>query len=68
MTAGLMAGKIGVITALGPVTGLTWRESLVTGAFLAQGGEFAFVIFGQATNVGAGFCSRRTWTSCSWWW
>ena len=54
MTAGLMAGKIGVITALGPVTGLTWRESLVTGAFLAQGGEFAFVIFGQATSGGAG--------------
>jgi hypothetical protein len=49
-----MAGKIGVITALGPVTGLTWRESLVTGAFLAQGGEFAFVIFGQATSGGAG--------------
>ena len=54
MTAGLMAGKIGVITALGPVTGLTWRESLVAGAFLAQGGEFAFVIFGQATSGGAG--------------
>ena len=54
MTAGLMAGKIGVITALGPVTGLTWRESLVAGAFLSQGGEFAFVIFGQATSGGAG--------------
>jgi Kef-type K+ transport system membrane component KefB len=47
MTAGLMAGKVGVVTALGPITGLTWRESLVAGAFLAQGGEFAFVIFGQ---------------------
>lgn len=54
MTAGLMAGKIGVVTALGPITGLTWRESLVAGAFLAQGGEFAFVIFGQATSGSSG--------------
>jgi hypothetical protein len=54
MTAGLMIGKIGVVTVLGPITGLSWRESLVAGAFLAQGGEFAFVIFGQATSGGAG--------------
>ena len=35
-------------------TGLTWRESLVAGAFLSQGGEFAFVIFGQATSGSSG--------------
>lgn len=54
MTAGLMVGKIGVVTALGPITGLTWREALVAGAFLSQGGEFAFVIFGQATSGSSG--------------
>lgn len=54
MTAGLMAGKLATITALGPLTGLTWREALVAGAFLAQGGEFAFVIFGQATSGSGG--------------
>ena len=54
MTAGLMAGKLATITALGPLTGLTWREALVAGAFLSQGGEFAFVIFGQATSGSGG--------------
>lgn len=54
MTLSLMVVKTGVVTALGPFTGLTWRESLVAGAFLAQGGEFAFVIFGQATSGSSG--------------
>jgi Kef-type K+ transport system membrane component KefB len=54
MTFGLMVVKTGVVTALGPITGLTWRESLVAGAFLSQGGEFAFVIFGQATSGSSG--------------
>ena len=54
MTAGLMLGKIGVVSALGPFLGLSWRESLVAGAFLSQGGEFAFVIFGQATSGSGG--------------
>ena len=54
MTAGLMTGKLATITALGPLTGLTWREALVAGAFLSQGGEFAFVIFGQATSGSGG--------------
>ena len=40
--------------ALGPLVGLSWREALVAGAVLSQGGEFAFVIFGQATSTGAG--------------
>ena len=35
-------------------TGLSWRESRVAGAFLSQGGEFAFVIFGQATSGSSG--------------
>jgi len=54
MTAALMVMKTGVVTALGPTVGLTWRESLVAGAFLSQGGEFAFVIFGQATSGSSG--------------
>ena len=54
MTTTLMATKTGVVTALGPLVGLTWREALVAGAVLSQGGEFAFVIFGQATSTGAG--------------
>ena len=54
MTLGLMVAKTGVVTAMGPITGLTWQESLVAGAFLSQGGEFAFVIFGQATSGSGG--------------
>ena len=54
MTVTLMASKTAVITALGPAVGLTWREALVAGAFLCQGGEFAFVIFGQATSGSTG--------------
>ena len=54
MTLTLMASKTAVITALGPAVGLTWREALVAGAFLCQGGEFAFVIFGQATSGSTG--------------
>jgi Kef-type K+ transport system membrane component KefB len=54
MTTTLMATKTGVVTALGPLVGLSWREALVAGAVLSQGGEFAFVIFGQATSTGAG--------------
>ena len=54
MTGTLMASKTAVITALGGFVGLTWREALVSGAFLSQGGEFAFVIFGQATSGSAG--------------
>ena len=54
MTLTLMVVKTGVVIALGPFTGLTWREALVAGAFMSQGGEFAFVIFGQATSGSAG--------------
>ena len=54
MTLTLMASKTAVVTALGPAVGLTWREALVAGAFLSQGGEFAFVIFGQATSGSTG--------------
>ena len=54
MTVTLMASKTAVITALGGVVGLSWREALISGAFLSQGGEFAFVIFGQATSGSTG--------------
>lgn len=49
MSASLILGKIGVTTLLAPTVGLNWREGLVAGAALSQGGEFAFVIFGQAS-------------------
>ena len=54
MTLTLMASKTAVVTALGPAVGLSWREALVAGSFLSQGGEFAFVIFGQATSGSTG--------------
>ena len=55
MSGTLVLTKIGVVTAAGRLVGLTWQEGLVAGSAIAQGGEFAFVIFAQASaNTGAG--------------
>ncbi len=49
----LMAAKLVVLLVLGLVAGMRWEAALALGAVLPQGGEFAFVLFGQATSVGA---------------
>jgi len=52
LVVGLLALKAGVIAAAGVVFGLSFGTALRTGLMLAQGGEFAFVIFGLANRVG----------------
>ena len=41
-----------MVTALGPLFGLSHLAALRTGLFLAAGGEFAFVAFGEAQAHG----------------
>lgn len=48
LTAALMAVKALVIVPLARFMGLGWRDATRTGAALAQGGEFAFVLLGAA--------------------
>jgi len=50
---GLMAVKLAILLGLGLGAGMRWEAALALGAVLPQGGEFAFVLFGQATSVGA---------------
>ena len=45
----LMAIKFGVITAIAKISGNRWPTSIRLGVTLAQGGEFAFVLFSVAT-------------------
>lgn len=52
LVAGLLAIKAGVIAAAGVLFGLSTGTALRTGLLLSQGGEFAFVIFGLACQVG----------------
>lgn len=48
MSIALMVGKVGVVAVLSGLVGLSLEEGIVAGASLSQGGEFAFVILGQA--------------------
>ncbi|CAI5479757.1 unnamed protein product [Closterium sp. Yama58-4] len=52
LLAGLIGIKAAIITALGPRVGLTLSESVRTGLLLSQGGEFAFVVFALANQLG----------------
>ncbi len=54
----LLLGKFAVIAALGLATGKRLNASLKLGAVIAQGGEFAFVIFSVA--MGAGVLGAET--------
>lgn len=45
---GLLAIKTVVLLLVGRVARLDWRESLFLGTVLAMGGEFGFVVFGEA--------------------
>lgn len=51
LLAGLLAAKITIISALGPLFGLTRAESVRTGFVLSQGGEFAFVLLALANQL-----------------
>ena len=48
----LIAGKIAVMTAIGPVFGLNRLNSARAGMYIGPGGEFAFVTFGLAVSSG----------------
>ncbi|PRW56322.1 K(+) efflux antiporter chloroplastic [Chlorella sorokiniana] len=51
LLAGLLGTKIAIISALGPVFGLSRAESVRTGFILSQGGEFAFVLLALANQL-----------------
>ena len=53
LVAGLLALKAGVLFALGRAFGLPAGLAARTGLMLAQGGEFAFVLFALAGDSGA---------------
>jgi glutathione-regulated potassium-efflux system protein KefB len=48
LAAGLVAIKAGVMLLLGRAFGMEWRPAIAFGLLLSQGGEFGFVLFGQA--------------------
>eukprot|EP00579_Thalassiosira_antarctica_P025889 CAMPEP_0202003330 /NCGR_PEP_ID=MMETSP0905-20130828/8943_1 /ASSEMBLY_ACC=CAM_ASM_000554 /TAXON_ID=420261 /ORGANISM="Thalassiosira antarctica, Strain CCMP982" /LENGTH=933 /DNA_ID=CAMNT_0048560455 /DNA_START=118 /DNA_END=2919 /DNA_ORIENTATION=+ len=52
IVAGILGIKAGVLTALSKSFGLSTSTSIRTGLILSQGGEFAFVAFGLARNLG----------------
>jgi glutathione-regulated potassium-efflux system protein KefB len=48
LAAGLVAIKAGVMLLLARGFGMAWRPAIAFGLLLSQGGEFGFVLFGQA--------------------
>jgi Kef-type K+ transport system membrane component KefB/voltage-gated potassium channel Kch len=52
LLAGLIAVKTTIVTAAGPLVGLSRAESVRTGLLVGQGGEFAFVVFSLANQLG----------------
>jgi monovalent cation:proton antiporter-2 (CPA2) family protein len=53
LVAGLIVLKLAILALLGRAYGLALREVIVFGFLLAQGGEFAFVLFQFAVDQGA---------------
>lgn len=51
MALALIAVKSAIITGLGLAFRMEWRSALALGLLLSQGGEFAFVLFAQASNA-----------------
>jgi monovalent cation:proton antiporter-2 (CPA2) family protein len=51
LTAGFMALKIGILWAIGRISGLTPAAGRGLGLSLPSGGEFAFVLFGLAAGL-----------------
>ncbi|MBD3299364.1 MAG: sodium:proton exchanger [candidate division Zixibacteria bacterium] len=52
LTVGIVAVKAGIIMVICRILGLPWRTGLVAGLFIAQVGEFAFVLMTEGTRVG----------------
>ena len=52
LLAGLITLKTAIVTAAGPLVGLSRAESVRTGLLVGQGGEFAFVVFSLANQLG----------------
>lgn len=50
MALALIAVKSSIIFLLGLAFRMEWRSALALGLLLSQGGEFAFVLFAQASN------------------
>lgn len=48
IVSGLLLLKFGILALLARIFQMHWRSGLVMGILLSQGGEFAFVLFGQA--------------------
>ncbi|MDB5688601.1 MAG: sodium/hydrogen exchanger, partial [Sphingomonas bacterium] len=48
LAAGVVAIKAGVMLLLARAFGMEWRPAIAFGLLLSQGGEFGFVLFGQA--------------------
>jgi len=48
----LVAGKVAVMTAVGPIFGLNRLNAARAGMYIGPGGEFAFVTFGLAVSSG----------------
>jgi glutathione-regulated potassium-efflux system ancillary protein KefC len=53
LAAAFLALKLGLLIGLGKLFHLGGREAVLFAVLLAQGGEFAFVVFGAAAEVGA---------------
>lgn len=49
LAAALVAVKVGVLTLVARLFGIAWKQALGLGLLLSQGGEFAFVLFNQAS-------------------
>ena len=52
VAAALILTKTAVITAVGLAFRMKWRQAFALGLLLSQGGEFGFVLFGQAATGG----------------
>ena len=52
LMGGLVVVKTAIVTAAGPLVGLSRAESVRTGLLVGQGGEFAFVVFSLANDLG----------------
>lgn len=51
LVVGLITVKTAIVTAAGPLVGLSRAESVRTGLMVSQGGEFAFVLFTLANQL-----------------
>ena len=55
----LLAIKLAVLVGVGRAAKLSWNEAALLGTTLAMGGEFGFVVFGEAFKAGLVDATRR---------